>query len=53
MYKLIFFGLVLIGAALYFSGALEFDTNGDKIDVSIDTEKAQELGESIKDKIQE
>ena len=53
MYKLIFFVLILTGGALYFYGALEFDTQTDRLDISLDKEKAKELGESIKDKIEQ
>jgi len=51
MYKLIFIGLIVTAVALYFTGALNFGMNGDNIDVSIDKNKAKELGESINDKL--
>lgn len=52
MYKWIFLALVFIGAVLYFAGALAFDTSGDSVDISIDKQKAQNLGESIKDNLE-
>lgn len=53
MFKWIFLALFFTLAALYFTGALDWDMSGDKIDVSIDKSKAKELGESIRDKIEE
>lgn len=53
MYKWIFIALLFAGAALYFTGALDFVMDEDTIDLSIDKNKAKELGESIRDKIEE
>lgn len=53
MYKWIFLALLFAGTALYFMGALDFAMDDDKIDVSIDKNKAKEIGESIRDKIEE
>ena len=53
MYKLLFLALIVIALALYFTGALEVDTSGDSVNLSVDKEKAIELGESVKDKIEE
>ncbi len=53
MYKWIFLALFFLGTALYFTGALDLDMSGEKIDVSIDKEKATELGESLKEKIEQ
>jgi len=53
MLKWILLALCIIAAALYFTGTLDFDASGDKIDISIDKDKAKELGESIKDKIED
>lgn len=51
MLKWILIVIVLIGAVLYFNGALEFDSSDNKLNISIDKNKAEELGESVKDKI--
>ena len=53
MHKWIVFILIFAGVVLYFMGALDFDMSSDKIDVSIDKNKAKEIGESIRDKIEE
>ncbi|MFC2074428.1 hypothetical protein ACFLR3_04165 [Campylobacterota bacterium] len=45
--------LVVAGIALYFVGALEVDNTQDSVSVTVDKSKAKELGESIKDKIEE
>jgi hypothetical protein len=53
MYKLIFLVLIMGIVGLYFSGALDFDTGGDSVDITIDKDKAQEFGESIQEHIEE
>ena len=53
MYKWVFLVLIVIGVALYFTGALEVDNSQDSVSVTVDKSKAKELGESIKDKIEE
>lgn len=53
MYKWVFLGLFVIAVALYFTGALEVDNTQDSVSVTVDKNKAKELGESIKDKIEE
>ena len=45
--------VVAVGIVLYFYGALELSNGSDSVDISIDKEKTKELGESIKDKIEE
>ena len=53
MYKWVFLVLIVIGVALYFTGALEVDNSQDSMSVTVDKNKAKELGESIKEKIEE
>jgi len=53
MYKWVFLVLICTGLALYFTGALEFDNSEKSVSVSVDKEKAKELGESIKDKLED
>ncbi len=53
MYKLIFLGLIAIGLLLYFSGALEFDNSDESVRITVDKEKTKELGESIKDQLED
>ena len=45
--------LIVVAIALYFTGALEVDNTQDSVSVTVDKNKAKELGESIKDKIEE
>ena len=53
MLKWISLAIVLIATVLYFTGALEFENSANSIDISVDKDKAQELGKSIKDKLEE
>jgi len=53
MFKWISLFIVLVAIVLYFTGALEVDSSGDSLHIEIDKEKAQELGESIKDKLED
>lgn len=53
MFKIVFLMLILVGAVLYFTGTLEFDTSGDKVNISIDKDKIEEFGKSIKEKVEE
>jgi len=43
--------LMFILSVLYFSGTLEIDTSGDKVGISFDKSEAEELKETIEDKI--
>ena len=45
--------IVLLVIGLYFGGALDFSDGGDSIDISIDKDKAEELGESLREKLEE
>lgn len=51
MIKWIGIGVVVLGLALYFGGALELNNNDGTIDISIDKDKAQSLGEDVKDRL--
>jgi len=53
MLKWISLVIVVVLIGLYFSGALELSDGGDSIDVSIDKEKAQDLGKSIRESLEE
>ena len=53
MLKWMSLAIVLLGFGLYFGGALNFSDSGDSIDISIDKDKAEELGESLRDKLEE
>jgi len=53
MYKWVFVILVIVGLGLYFSGALWVINSEESVSVTVDKDKAKELGESIKDKIEE
>ena len=53
MLKWISLAIVLTAVALYFSGALELDNSGDSVNITVDKDKAQDLGESIKEKFDE
>ncbi len=53
MYKWIIIGLLVAGVALYLSGALDVDTRGDSVDISLDKSKAEELAKSVKEKVEE
>jgi hypothetical protein len=53
MIKWAFLVLVVMAIILYFTGALEVDNTQDSVSVTVDKNKAKELGESIKDKIEE
>lgn len=53
MIKWAFLLLMIIAISLYFAGALEVDNTQDSVSVTVDKNKAKELRESIKDKIEE
>ena len=53
MYKLMFLVVIVGIIGLYFSGALDFDTSGESVDITIDKDKAKAFGESIQEQIQE
>ena len=52
MLKWISFVIVVMAIVLYFTGALEFSDKSNSINISVDKDKAKDLGESIKDKLQ-
>jgi len=53
MIKWISLAIVLAAVALYFTGALELDDSGDSVNITIDKEKAQDFGESIKERLED
>jgi len=53
MYKLFFIGLIAVGLGLYFVGALDFDTSGSDIEISIDKGKASDLKDLVKESVSE
>jgi len=53
MIKWISLAIVLVAVALYFTGALELENNADSVNISIDKEKTEELGKSLKERLEE
>lgn len=53
MIKWVVIVLSVVAITLYFTGALEVDNTQESVSFTVDKNKAKELGESIKDKIEE